>query len=143
MFLSYLVLRFICIINFIPQNVFIVFRVFSYLLTYYLLIYLPTYSSLVVCHLSHLIFYFNSNSDSVYFTESPVRFSGCDTVHMHYFPYLFCLPYTIYSQYKWSLSVNTKKRIFYHERKLFKLQLRNLDIGLQVKENMVSTEMDY
>jgi hypothetical protein len=33
--------------------------------------------------------------------------------------------------------------ILYHERKLFKLQLRNLDIELQVQKNMVSTEMDY
>lgn len=123
---------------------FTVFRLFSYLLTYYLLMYLPTYSSLVTCHLSSLIFYFNSNPNSVYFTESPVRFSGCDTVHMHSFSksLLFTLYYLLSIQLV-PFGVCKETDILYSDRKLFKLQLENLDTGLQVKEKMFRRELDF
>jgi hypothetical protein len=45
----------------------------------------------------------------------------------------------------WSkyISVNTKKRIFYSDRKHFKLRLGIMDTGLQVKEKMLSREMKF
>jgi hypothetical protein len=45
----------------------------------------------------------------------------------------------------WSkhISVNTKKQIFYSDRKHFKLRLGIMDTGLQVKEKLLSTEMEF
>jgi hypothetical protein len=45
----------------------------------------------------------------------------------------------------WSkhISVNTKKRTFYSDRKHFKLRLGIMDTALQVKEKQLSTEIEF
>lgn len=40
-------------------------------------------------------------------------------------------------------SVNTKKLLLYSDRKHLKLQLGIMDNGLQVKEKLLSTEMEF